>query len=105
MDTSVPLSTLVMGAGSVLISLVVAVVGYLVKRAIDANDKEQAELKTAVVVGMEKLAGKVDGLAAQDGQHAVSIVELKVRLAHVESEVLQIQRRTQRQRSTDSGGT
>lgn len=77
-----------------VVSVVVALVGYLLKRAIDGVDTK-----------LEALGTKVDGLATKDGQHSESIVELKVRMAHVEGELLQLQRSVQRRRSTDEAAT
>jgi hypothetical protein len=66
---------------SVAVSVVVAVIGYLLNRSIGSVDKSLSLVHT-----------KVDGLTAADAATAVQITELRVRLAHVEAEILQLQR-------------
>lgn len=99
-----------MGGGDILVpglivSLVLAAGVYLLKRAIDNNDKTQEEMKVAFTSGLEKLSGKLDGLATKDNAHSEAIVELKVRLSTVERELLQTQNMVRRRRSTDEAPT
>lgn len=58
-----------------VVSVLISILGWLLLRAIGGVDKKLAELGV-----------KVDGLAAKDSQHSESLVELRVRLSHVESE-------------------
>lgn len=98
-----------MGSGDmlvpgVLVSIVMVVVGALLKRAIDANDRTQREMKDAFTAGLASLATELRGLAASHSAHAESIVELRVRLTTAERDLLQVQNRVQRRRSTDEEG-
>lgn len=59
----------------IVVSVVLAILGWLLLRAIGGVDKRLAELGV-----------KVDALAQKDGQLSESMVELRVRLTHVETE-------------------
>jgi predicted nucleic acid-binding Zn-ribbon protein len=76
---------------ALVVSTVIALVGYLLKRAIDGVDRN-----------LSSLVGKVDGLSAKDSAHSEAIVELRVRMAHMETEHRALQSHIQRRRSTDA---
>jgi hypothetical protein len=72
---------------SIVVSLVVALVGYLLKRAIENNDKGQEKLGEALTAGLSKLEGALAALAEKHSASSESIVELRVRVAAVEARV------------------
>lgn len=61
---------------SLVVSLVVGVMGWLLKRSIDALDRR-----------LEGQDSKLEQLVGKDTALEVQLVEIRVRLAHVEREV------------------
>lgn len=67
---------------TVVVGLVIAVVGWLLARAIRGVDDK-----------LDRLDGKVDILGKQDVEHSTALVELKVRVAQLEHRISQMDSR------------
>jgi hypothetical protein len=64
-----------------VVSIVIAIVGYLVVRSVNAMDRQ-----------IELLGAEVKALGTKDTQTEIRMAEISVRLAHVEAELLALKR-------------